>query len=647
MNKIKMFGFLFLACFLSFLNACDYVAGPATGVKVKYPNEVQAPWKEEFRQAEKVFDAKNYKEAEKSYAEFVKKYPYNALTDKSEFRLGQIAMLNQDYGKAIGIFQSLIKKTPDPEMKAKSQVKLGICFYRQKSYGETLATFGNIDAKYLDDHEKVKAASLALSASSNLKEELNKKAYYYAMLYDAYAPLSESEISTRYGSEVPSKSEVFGKFKEWVALVTPPETLDKRLVNYRGKSSGPLIEYKLGKSYYEAKDKSRAQNYLKNFVSRYPNHEYASEASKMLAALGASIPQNKGMVAVGVILPLSGKYEQYGNSTLRGMECAVSAKPECKGINNIRLVVKDSAGDPAKAVALMEELINKDKVLAILGPLPSGEAEAVAKESQNKNITVLTLAQKKGLPALSPFLFRFSLTPAVQVDALLRYATNDKKLKRFAVLYPNSNYGQEFATEFEKTVSEFNGKLVSKVSFSPSKADPSLEIRQLKLNVSEMKEGAKPFDALFIPDSYLTIAKLAPALASAGLNEVLLLGTNAWNDPSLPSRIGTSISQAVFVDVFYRDSQQAVVQAFVRDFQAAYAYPPSTLEAMGYDAARILGQALAMNKVTKREEVKAALAEMKTSYKGVTGFHGFRGDREAAVDPYMIGVDATGFKELK
>jgi len=643
--KKTVLALFFSSLMLFSLSACDYVADSGTGAKVKYPNAVQSPWREEFNRAEKTFDAKNYKDAEKLYRDFLQKYPYNELSDKSEFRLGQIAMLAPDYPKAIALFQGIVKKSPDPAMKSKAQAKIGICYFRQKNYGETLAAYANVDEKYLDDREKVKMASLALQASDAVKDDLNKKAYYYAVLYDTYGPLTDAEIGSRYGTEATPRAEVASKFKEWIGLVTPPETLDKRLFKYKGKSA-PTIEYKIGKSYYEAKNKSQAESYLKNFVSKNPNNEYAGEARKMLVALGSSVPSTKGMAAVGVILPLSGKYEQYGTSTLRGMECAVSVKPECKGVTNIRLVVKDSAGDPAKIPALVDELLNKDKVIAILGPLPSAEAEVAAKESQSKNVIMLALAQKKGLTGLSNNLFRFSLTPPVQVDALVRYGSVDKKIKRYAVLYPNSNYGQEFAGEFEKSVTDLGGKVVSKVSFNAAKADPSAEVRQLKLNVNEMKEGAKPFDAIFIPDSYMTLAKLAPVLATAGLNDILSLGTNAWNDPSLPSRIGSSLNQAVFVDVFYRDSQQPAVQSFVRDFQAAYGYAPSTLEAMGYDAARILGQALSVGKANKREDVKAALLGTK-GYKGVTGLHGFRSDREAIIDPYIIGVEATGFKELK
>jgi branched-chain amino acid transport system substrate-binding protein len=637
----------FLCLILLFTFAACGMMG---GAKVKYPNEVAAGWREDFNQAEQAFSAKNYSQAEKIYKKYIQQYPYNELTDKSQFRLGQIAMVRQDYPRAIEIFQTLIRKTPDPAVKSKSNVKLGICFYRQKNYGAALSAFGAIDEKLIDDHEKTKMANFAISASSELNEDLNKSAYYYAVLYDVYEPFADNEISSRFGEESLSKPDVKSKFKKWVELATPIEAIDRRLLNYRGKYSGPYLDYKLGKSYYESKNNQKAQEFLKRYVSKNPRHEYVPQADKILASLGARpVEHAKGggpVVSVGVILPLSGKYERYGNNTLKGMECAASVKPECHGVNNIRLVVKDSGGDPQKAAALVDELVTQDKVAAIVGPLSSAEVEGTAKQAQAQGVTLIALAQKKGVVAMGDSVFRFSLTPTAQVEALLRYSTHERNAKQFAVLYPNNNYGQEFLAEFEKAAPQFGSKVTAKEGFAPTKSDLSDEIRQLKLSVSEMKAGSKGFDALFIPDSYLTLSRIAPALASASLTAITALGTNAWNDPSLPSKIGSYLNNAIFVDIYFRDSTLPVVQNFVREFQTAYAYPPSTLEAMGYDAVRILGEALAAKKVSKKEDVKPALLQIH-NYQGVTGLQGFRSDREADVEPFILGVDATGIKELK
>ncbi|MBL7685472.1 MAG: penicillin-binding protein activator [Deltaproteobacteria bacterium] len=651
---MKKLSYLFsMVVLILSLNACGvFEGGESSPSKVKYPNSVQATWKDEFNQAEKLFESKQYGPAEKAYKDFINKYPYNELTDKSNFRLGQIAMLRQNYGQAVEVFKSIIQKSPDPAMKSKSNVKMAICHYRQKNFGEAAADLSAVEEKYIDEREKVKVGVFGVKSAQELKEDLNKKAYYYALLLDVYEPLSEADINEKFGSENISKIEVRNKFKEWVDLSTPPETIDRRLQKYRGKFSGPYLDYKLGKSYFDAKQNSKAQEYLKKYVSKNPNHDYVASAKKMLSSMGVSAPavSNKGkggpQVLVGVILPLSGKYEQYGNNILKGMQCGSGEKAECNGASNIRLLVKDSAGDPQKAAALVDELVDQDKVNMIVGPLTSSEVESVAKSANSKGIPLLALAQKKGIPELGENIFRFSLTPASQVEALLKYAANTKKAKRFGVLYPSSNYGQEFLAEFEKLSSQYGAKVISKQSFSATKSDLSDEVRQLKTSVSEVKQGTKIFDGIFIPDSYLTMAKLAPALQKSEIQDILTFGTNAWNDASLPSKIGSTLSNAFFVDIYFRDSSQSSVQTFVKEFQAAFNYPPSTLEAMGYDAARFLGQAFAGKKISKKEEIKPALMQVH-GYQGATGLKGFLGDREAEVSPFILGVDANGIKEIQ
>src|SRR3990172_326582 len=106
MKKIFLGFFVFPILILFY--GCGAFEGGA--VKVKYPNPVSPLWRDEFVQAERLFEAKNYNQAEKIYKDYVQKYPYNELSDKSNFRLGQIAMLKQAYPQAIQIYQALIQK---------------------------------------------------------------------------------------------------------------------------------------------------------------------------------------------------------------------------------------------------------------------------------------------------------------------------------------------------------------------------------------------------------------------------------------------------------------------------------------------------------------------------------------------------------
>lgn len=647
----KVLSFLILSSLLLGLAHCGGLSSGSRVGKVKYPNAVNPTWKAEFSDAERDFEARNYNRAERIYRAYIQKYPYNELTDRSQFRLGQIAMLRQNYPQAIQIFQGLARKTPDFSIKSKANSKLGISYYRQSRWLDALNAFNVIDANLLEDREKARMGSLAISASQNLREDLNRRAYYYAVLYDLYELLTDREVASRYGKDGVSKAEAGSKLKEWAESSTPFDRIDRRLLEYQGRASAPFVDFKLGKSAFEAKDSKKAKEFLKRYVSKNPNHTYVSQANQMLVSLGSSISSKEraesgNVIKVGVILPLSGKFEQYGNKTLKGMECAASVKPECQGVKNIELVVKDSSGDPAKASLLIDELVNKDKVVVILGPLTSAEVDAAAKEAQTQGVVLLSLAQKKGIPQLGENIFRFGLTYPMQAESLIQHVSQKRNIKSLAILYPNNNYGQDFLAEFERAAAGSGVQLTSKTSYNPGKEDLSQEVRQLKINVTQVNASGKGFEAVFIPDSYLNAGKAAIALSKLDIANLLVLGTNAWNDPSLPSRLAPHVQNAMFVDVFFQDSTHPQVQNFVQQFKSAYNYSPSALEAMGYDSVKILSEILSKTKNPKRGEIRDLLLQTH-NFQGVTGLRGFRSDREAEIQPYLIQVDSAGMKEIQ
>ncbi|MBF0491620.1 MAG: penicillin-binding protein activator [Deltaproteobacteria bacterium] len=643
----KTISSIILVLMLLFLNHCG-TTGSVSPSKVKYPNAVSSEAKTDFNRAEKLFETANYEEADKLYKAYLKQYPYNELSDKSDFRLGQILMLRQNYAQAVQSFKALIKKSPSLEIKSKSNLKLALCYYRLQKMGETLSSFAMVEPKYADPREKVKMSSVALKILG--KEDVNKRAFYLALLVDEYEGFSDdAEIQKQFGKEAPSKAEVEKQFQEWVKLATPIEAIDRRLLDYRGKSSGASLDFKIGKSYYESKNNAKAKEYLKRYVSKYPKHNFVEEANKILAGLGAAavpVIDNKNGIKIGVILPLSGKLEQYGNYALKGMECAASLKPECKGgVSNVKLLVKDSMGDAQKSATLVEELV-KEKVSLILGPLPSAEVETAAAKAKELGVVLVALSQKKDIPALGENIFRFSLTPAAQTRAILKHLSSQKDQNHLAIFYPNNNYGQEFLSEFESQVSGYGVKIVSKQSFAPTKADLTGELRQLKLNSTNVKENGKLFDSIFIPDSYQNIGKIAAGFEKAELSGLSVIGSNAWNDASIISKFNNSLNSGLFVDLYFKDSTKEITQNFNREFQNAYSYAPSSLEAMGYDIVRFVSQALGNKKVSAKDQVKSALVQIQ-NYNGVTGLKGFDDSREALISPVFIGVDANGFKEIQ
>ena len=107
-----------------------------------------------------------------------------------------------------------------------------------------------------------------------------------------------------------------------------------------------------------------------------------------------------------------------------------------------------------------------------------------------------------------------------------------------------------------------------------------------------------------------------------------------------------TLTQSIFLDIYFRDSDNPAVKEFVGEFQSAFGGAPSTLEAMGYDSIRFLGHALNGRKGTSGDEVRKAVSSMR-GFRGVTGLRSFLPDREAQVEPYLLTVEGGQIKEYK
>jgi outer membrane PBP1 activator LpoA protein len=101
--------------------------------------------------------------------------------------------------------------------------------------------------------------------------------------------------------------------------------------------------------------------------------------------------------AVGVRLPLSGRFATFGELVRRGMDLALEMHQE-GGKTPVRLLYRDTGADAAQSVQAVIELAEGERVLAIIGPLTGSDAQAAASQAQQLAIPLLALAQKEGLP---------------------------------------------------------------------------------------------------------------------------------------------------------------------------------------------------------------------------------------------------------
>ena len=417
---------------------------------------------------------------------------------------------------------------------------------------------------------------------------------------------------------------------------------------YRGTSVALLAKLKLGWRALASGRKAAARDLVSQVLEGPPGFVYRDEALTLLSQLTDPTQLQR---AIGVMLPLSGRYAAFGKLVQRGMEQArADFRPEVP----VRFLYRDTAGDPELAARQVAELAIGERVMALAGPLVGSAAAAAAERAGREQVPLLTLSQKEGLAAASPYVFRNSLTAHLQVEALADFAMNEQGLVTFGILYPDSRQGRIMADLFRAAVMQRGGEVVAVQSYQEQQTDFRRQVRLLQgldpnapdeeettddaaAEGVEEEEEPPPFEALFLPDYADRVSLIAPQLPFYGLEGVQLLGTNGWNDPQLVKAAGKFVEGAVFVDGFFRHSPYPFVQDFVASYFATHGEEPTILEAQGYDVAGILLTLLDDPRMVSRAAVRWGLAQMPI-FPGVTGATRFDAQGEADKTLFLLQI---------
>lgn len=435
----------------------------------------------------------------------------------------------------------------------------------------------------------------------------------------------------------------------------------------------------------------QAQGALTDALGRYPTSRFAPNAKAAVERLAARATQSLKPGTIALLVPQTPESAAaYGKAALDGLRLALG--PDAP------LVVRDTKGDPAEAARAVEELAGQG-VQVIIGPILAGESEAAAVKAQELGVPLVTLTRAEGITRLGNYIFRNMLTDSAQARALAHYAVDVRGFKRFAVLFPEVDYGKEMMTFFWDAVEQKGGhfhgaegypfdtttfkayaeRLVGRADLELRRdwRDGVRDINEKGLNqiqkkraLRALRESLDPivdFDAIFVADSARNVALLAPQLAvenvvTDGCNQsemrriysttgdkpktVELLGWTAWYDPDfdLVERAGRYVQCSVFVDGFFLGSARPETKAFVAAFQKEYNRAPGLVEAEAYDTGKLVAEAL-KSAPASRAAFRDAFATLK-GIKVATGDSTVSIDREVDKPLFFVTITDKGYEEL-
>jgi len=546
--------------------------------------------------------------------------PPSQPDDTSLFREGEILLSKGDTERALWRFKRLITDFPKSALINEAKFRMGICYTQLKRPKDAIRILNELFLTFLAPARMVQVFTLLGDNLFELKDYHNALHWYGKGILVSGQPPGQSH------------DELKKKVKDIIDSYNSEEELNSIESLYRGAYAGGYAKLKLAQLAKRQGNDALAKKMLIDLEREYRGVDYGSSAKELSETIP---PSPKAKYTVGVILPLSGVNQPFGEKVLQGIQLAIKEFESPGKIPLISLSIRDSKGNPGDAEKAVEELATKEKVIAILGPLLSGTSERASKKALQMKIPLLTFSQKE---MKGDFLFQNSLTPSDQVQTLVAYATNELNLKTFAVFYPNSPYGLYFKNLFVQEMPRKGGKISGVVVYQEDQTDFSQEIKGFfKIEPLQESNGKRKketefkslhsVDGIFIPDTHDRVAMILSQMAFYDV-KVTFLGTNSWNGPGLTSIAGKAAEGAVFVEAFFKGDPSPLVAQFVQEFRKTYQRDPEILEALGYDGAKFLKDILQSKWVPSPLQLKEELRQIQ-NFQGVSGLKGFDEDGKA------------------
>lgn len=341
-------------------------------------------------------------------------------------------------------------------------------------------------------------------------------------------------------------------------------------------------------------------------------------------------------ILVGEYGSLTGTTATFGQSTNNAIQLAFEQINAAGGVlgKKVRVIVEDDQSKPEEAATAVTKLINQNHVVAMLGEVSSSRSLAAA-----------PICQANGVPMISPsstnprvtqvgdYIFRVCFIDPFQAEVGARIAWEILKLKKVAILSDVRNdYSVGLQTFFRQTYKGFGGEIVAEQSYSEGDSDFRAQLTQIK--------SANP-EGIYVPGYYTEVGTIARQARELGIT-VPLIGGDGWDSPRLWEIGGEALNGCHFSNHYSVDDPSPAVQKFVADYKAKYNQVPDALAALGYDAARILADAMKRAGSTSGDKVRDALSATK-DFAGVTGTITINKERNAVKPAVVLKIENGKF----
>ncbi|HBG19646.1 MAG TPA: branched-chain amino acid ABC transporter substrate-binding protein [Desulfobulbaceae bacterium] len=326
------------------------------------------------------------------------------------------------------------------------------------------------------------------------------------------------------------------------------------------------------------------------------------------ACLMTAAPVWAENIKIGALLAVTGPASFLGGPEARTLEMLVEEANAKGGINGnkIELLVKDTAGNPEKAISLAKQLLEEDKVLAVVGPSSSGETMSVKKIFEDAQTPLLSCAAAEVIVnPLASWVFK---TPQNDSSAAIKIFMEMNKLgiEKIAVLVDNSGFGKAGKEQLVKIAPDYKIDIVEAEVYDAKATDLSAVVAKIKANPAV--QGIVNWS--IVPAQSIVVKNIRQAGWQVPIFQSHGFGNIKYVEAAGAAAEGVIFpaSRLLMADLL-PDShpQKALLVKYVKDYETKFKEPASTFGGHAYDAFMILEKAVAVggnDKAKVREAIE-------------------------------------------
>ena len=319
---------------------------------------------------------------------------------------------------------------------------------------------------------------------------------------------------------------------------------------------------------------------------------------------GCGSKESGDTIKVGANFELTGNVANYGNATLEGLQLAIDEANEAGGINGkkIELVSVDDKSEAAESINAATKLISDDDVKVIVGPATTGLVLAETQTATDAKVPIIAPCATSPEATVEngkvkPYVFRSCFIDPQQGEVMATFAAKELKAKTAVIYVDNSaDYSKNLKEKFEAA----GGKVVMEEAFLQKDQD-------FKATLTKLKTANA--DVMFVPAYYEEVGKIVKQAREMGINSAIL-GTDGWDDTKVVDIAGADALNNTFFSTHYSE-KDAEVQGFIEAYKKKYNHAPNVFAALGYDAGKMLVDALKRAGSSDTEKIREALEATK------------------------------------